>query len=216
MLYIMTEDSHSARVFWEIAANTFRENENYKVLPFLNNNNLIMSGNTSLWDQLLNFVNNNTDANAELFIIFDNIEGSYNFNTRTFIKNAVNICRLNNITLKMTDYYCFEELYLSYSELKRLNKDNRDIVINAVDFVRNCLLNGVNYFDIRFKPVAYFINFYKKDSGKNREHFANALLISITELLDGRFRIIKSGNSILADSMCDLTKIFNYEKHNKR
>lgn len=54
-------------------------------------------------------------------------------------------------------------------------------------------MDGQDYFD-NSKDIKEFIELYKRDSGKNREHFANALLLSVTGALSDWFHISKSGN----------------------
>lgn len=202
MLYIITEDSNSARVFWDYVANTFRGKDAYKMVAFLQGKDgKESSGNTTLYNQLKVLLPK-ISSEDEIMIVFDNIVKANRFDSYTFLKYIRSLSENYGVNIKYTDYYCFEEVYLSYSELERLSKDNRDVVINAIKFVRNCLLNGVNYFDIKYKQIIEFIDFYGKDSGKNREHFANALLISITQLLDGRFRIIKSGDCFYNQGAC--------------
>lgn len=202
MLYIITEDSNSARVFWEYAAKTFRGEGEYEIVSFLRGKDgKPSSGNTTLSNQLEALLPR-VNSKDEIMIVFDNIVKANIFDTYTFLKYIRSLSQSSGINIKFTSYYCFEEVYLSYSELERLNESNRDVVINSIRFVRNCLLNGIDYFDLRYKQIIDFIDFYGKDSGKNREHFANALLISVTQLLDGRFRIIKSGDCFYNQGAC--------------
>lgn len=95
---------------------------------------------------------------------------------------------------------------------------SKEVVLNALRFVRKKIMNHQNYFNIAYKEIRDFINFYKKDSGKNREHFANALIISVTSMLDGKFKIIKSGNCFENQGACWLLDCEESQNlmHNKK
>lgn len=202
MLYIITEDSNSARVFWDTVAGVFKGKDNYRMVPFLNGKNgKPSSGNSTLVSQLKNLI---LTINSEdtILLVFDNISKLGNIPIATFLNFVTNISNKYNVKIKVTSYYCFEELYLSYEELIKLNHNNKEVIVRALKFVRDSLINGVDYYDTKYQEIVDFINFYKKDSGKNREHFANALLIASTHNINGDFRIIKSGDSFKKQGRC--------------
>lgn len=202
MLYIITEDSNSARVFWKYAAKTFRGDGNYKMVPFLKGTDgKPSSGNSTLVNQLKDLAPN-LNKDDTVLLVFDNISNIGKQPITTFLAFVGRIANRYNISIKVTSYYCFEEVYLSYSELEKLNTNNKQVILEALRFVKNCILNNVDYYDITYKEIADFINFYKKDSGKNREHFANALLISCTNNISGDFKIIKSGYAFEKQGRC--------------
>lgn len=209
MLYIITEDSNSARVFWDNVANAFRGDANYKLMPFLlGKSGKRASGNTTLWDQLEYFVNNNNDKDAELLIVFDNISGSPNFNSILFIRDAISLCSKHNIRVKIPTYYCFEEVFLSYRELQRMlltnNKNIPKEVIDVLEYVQNKLMHGEDYFGSN-NIISAYIDYMNKRGViiKNRERFANILLTEVTNRIGyGWFRIIKSGNAFDTVAKC--------------
>lgn len=209
MLYIITEDSNSARTFWDYVASTFRGDINYKLMPFLlGKDGKRASGNTTLWDQLEHFVNNNKDKEAELLLVFDSISGSTNFNSKSFVKDAINLCHMHSITLKIPTYYCFEEIFLSYSELSRMlvtsTKKKPEELVNVIEYVQEKLINNENYF-IANKKIKEYIDYMNKRGViiKNRERFANILLTDITNRIGyGWFRVVKSGNAFDTVARC--------------
>lgn len=199
MLYIITEDSNSARAFWDAVAKTFRGKNKYKMMPFLiGKDGKPSSGNSTLADQL-NALLPNITSTDKIIIVFDNITKIGNIDIVDFLTFISNMSQKYNVNIAVTSYYCFEEVYLSYAELERLNADNKEVILK---FVRNCLLNGIDYYNSKYIEVKDFINFYKRDSGKNREHFANALLIASTHNINGDFKIIKSGNAFEKQGRC--------------
>lgn len=204
MLYIITEDTNSARTFWKIVADIWKTSDNYTLVPLLNDNDgKQVGGNTALENQV-NDLLPKLNRGDELFIVFDYINNTRNFIPGDFILLTYQKCRIAGVNFKFTSYYCFEEIYLSYTELYRMICSNgtKTTIIRALRFVQECINHGKNYFDKTQQEVIDFINFYQKDAGSNREHFANALLISVTQLLDGKFKIIKSGNCFYHQGAC--------------
>lgn len=138
-----------------------------------------------------------------LFVAFDNIGISTRINSKTgvkvgfdsgdFIRNTTQKCRLCNVNFYCTTYYCFEELYLSYTEL--LNLCIRDCKIadlcKALSYVQNHIKAGTEYFDRNNQNVQYIANL-RADALYNKEHFADALLYQVTyNIKHGKFTISK-------------------------
>lgn len=195
-IYIVTEDTNSARAFWNSVAMVFRGKDSYIMVPLLKGkDNKNSSGNTTLKSQVIHIISH-LKTQDELLIVFDNINNANNFNTVSFIKWTISICKCHNIKVRFTSYYCFEELYLSYQELINMYKKckYKEVVLKTLEFTNKSILNKVNYFDKSVDIVSDFIQYYKNDSGKNREHFANALLLEVTKNIGDRFRIKKSGD----------------------
>lgn len=217
MLYIITEDSNSARVFWEIVVNEFRGKNNYILVPlFKGKDSKDSGGNTTLKSQVTQLIDS-LNTYDELLVVFDNINNSRNFNKVRFIKWALNICKIYNINIRFTDYYCFEEVYLSYSELidMYMKCNYKKIVLDTLKFVNASITNYKDYYDRNNKVIDDFINYYKKDSGYNREHFANALLIEVTQTIGYRFKIIKSGDCFYNQGACWLLNCEDIRKSMK-
>lgn len=204
MLYIITEDSNSARVFWDCAADKFKGKENYELVPLpVGSDGKPTGGNTTLESQV-NQAIPKLKPGDELLVVFDYIGNTKNFIPGDFIKNTIKKCSKFGASFSFTNYYCFEEIYLSYSELNRLykNRDGKKFIADAMDFVKTCIENKKDYFDKTNDNIQKFIVDYEKDSGLNREHFANALLTAATQALNGRFKIIKSGDCFHNQGAC--------------
>jgi len=204
VLYIITEDSNSARVFWDLVIKEYISSDNYVLVPLLKKQNgTRVGGNTTLENQVNNILPE-MKSGDDLFVVFDNIGNTVNFIPGDFIILTYQKCKMAGVNFKFTSYYCFEEIYLSYIELYTMisNNKTKTIDINILKFIQDSIKNGENYFDKTRRVIMDFIDFYGKDSGKNREHFANAVLIFVTQLLDGRFRIIKSGECFYNQGAC--------------
>lgn len=203
MLYLITEDRTSGRRFWNKLFSELLGIDKYKLVPFnKNSKGEDITGNTSLdmqVDELLKHIN----ANDILFIAFDNIGSSKRvsrstgrktgFDAGDFVIRTVEKCYLFGVKVYFTPYYCFEELYLSYGGLEKLYKeDGRDgNLLNVLSYVKNHIKNGTEYFDRNNTYIQYVINI-RKDAGKNKEHFTDALLYHATdEIKHGFFRISK-------------------------
>lgn len=193
MIYVLTEDTNSGRYFWYKVLCTFRGKENFRLskLP-CDDTGKPYGGNTSLEKQLSNVLNI-AKPGDEILAVIDNIEGDL---MAEFYLSAKRRCREAGVGCMFTPYYCFEELYLSYSGLIELYKaqNNIDIdLLNTLEYVRNCIIQDRNYFKRKDSRVQTLI---KRDSGagKNREHFANVLLSTVTSKIKGHFRITKRKN----------------------
>lgn len=204
MLYIITEDTNSARTFWKIVADTWKTSGNYTFVPLLKDSKgKQIGGNTALEHQV-NDLLPKLSKGDDLFIVFDYIHNTSNFIPGDFIQLTYQKCRVTGVNFKFTSYYCFEELYLSYIELYHMicNSKAKTTITNTLRYVQECIKNRRNYFDKTQQEIIDFINYYQKDASSNREHFANALLISVTQLLDGKFKIIKSGDCFYNQGAC--------------
>lgn len=199
MLYIITEDSNSAREFWKCVARTFKGEGRYTmVIPSKG-----VSGNTTLSNQVMTLFPS-LKSGDELFVAFDSILGNKSFDPSKFLINTAGICASKNVQFKFTSYYCFEELYLSYTELLNISRlegyDN--ITLEALKQVQAKVNSGIDYF-IKSDPIINsFIAKHKKDTGKNREHFANQLLVVVTQSIEGHFVITKKGNCFSDKGEC--------------
>ena len=205
MLYIITEDSNSARDFWKCVADTFRGQGKYIMvaLPKDARGNDV-AGNTTLDSQVIS-VFPQLQSGDELFVVFDNVANNNGFNVVNFINKVTSLCNSMGIKFKYTGYYCFEEVYLSYTELIRMysNTMNKDIVVlNTLKYVFQNLQNGTDYYMKSNRYIEEFLRKCDGDAGKNREHFANQLLIEATKLIKGHFKIIKTGRSFFNRGEC--------------
>ena len=194
MVWLVTEDSNSARLFWEKMFQTFLGNSAYKANPLSQVNGISTAGNKTLIRQV-NEVLQQASENDTIFVVLDNIANTKQFVAADFIINMSNKCKRNKVNFEYTKYYCFEELYVSYSEVERLYSISSKCDLNLLDclkYVRNCILNGIDYYDKEINEIQYILNKYQT-ANKNREHFANVLLGEVTRELGYGFWFSKSG-----------------------
>lgn len=139
MLYIITEDSNSARDFWEYAVGVYRNKGTYTMVPLSGGT----GGNTTLKEQISKTFSI-IKPNDELFLVLDNIGNTKRFNSYDIINNTAFRCQKLGIRFTYTKYYCFEELYLSYSEVLKLTGSK---YIDTLRYVHKCINNGIEYFE---------------------------------------------------------------------
>ncbi len=195
MLYIITEDSNSARDFWSYAAGVYRIPGTYFMVPLIKGR----GGNTTLKEQI-NSIFSGLKRDDELFIVFDNIGVTKRFNSYDLIMKTSIRCANIGVRFAYTKYYCFEELYLSYNELLKLTDSK---YIEALRYVNSCINHNTEYFEITRldKRITQFII----DTGhtiRNKEYLANELLVHATQHIRGKFRIHKSGNVFDHNGKC--------------
>lgn len=207
MLYVITEDTNSARDFWKITFKTFLDDKKYKFIEFnLASNGATVSGNKAL-NGLVDKAMLQVQPGDSLFIAFDNIGASSRVNHKTgktigfdsgdFLLNTQQKCNLKNVNLFISSYYCFEELYLSYDGLYRLySEDGKNkTLLNALKYVQQNILQGTEYYNRNSKYIQEVIKI-KPDANTNKEHFADALLSQVTgEIKHGYFTITKNGHT---------------------
>lgn len=186
MIYIISEDSGSGLSFWRIFFETYFEE--YKIITNSDN-----SGNTKLMMQLDETLSNVQEADI-VFIAFDKIYSTEGFDTADFLNVAREKCRRKGVKLFVTNYYCFEEIYLSYPELENMiRNDGKDSSLSEVaKYIREMIEQDLDYFqnDIKMKQI---IEEKRQGASKNREHFADATLYILTKSIrNGYFTIDKS------------------------
>lgn len=125
MLYIITEDSNSARCFWDCAAHTFRGKGNYILVDLQNDN-----GN-----------NREHFANALLIDVTNKINGRFKITKKDNVFNTVGQCWIedcSNIQLQLNnkhiDNMCGNCKYCcKYNDTKDklLDLDNKSISKNS-------------------------------------------------------------------------------------
>lgn len=202
MIYFISEDSNSAHKFWIQVLDLFVRD--YTEIDCDINGNKV-SGNTSLYNKV-RLALSKACANDILFIALDNISATCKnspkvFDIKTFIHNTAYACKKINVDFWITNYYCFEEVYITYNELERLcrvySKDsNSTNIADALCYVRECKDKGIEYWDKNNKHVRDIINI-TKDAEVNKEHFTDALLRHATKIIKhGLFGITKHKNGM--------------------
>lgn len=194
MIYFMAEDSNSAHTFWIHVLETFAD-----AYTEVNTDaqGKKVYGNSSL-ESRVNHALARTRPGDSLFIAFDNIgsplapDGYAAFDSGDFILNTEEKCRQKQVRLYITNYYCFEEVFISYEELESICLKDGDAKLAAtVGYVREQINRGSDYFDKNNPHIAYIMSI-AKDAGTNKEHFADALLYQATRSIEhGYFAIGK-------------------------
>lgn len=194
MIYFISEDSNSAHTFWIQVLETFAD-------AYTEVNTDVQGkkayGNSSL-ESRVDYALAKARPGDSLFIAFDNIgspltpDGYAAFDSGDFILNTEAKCISRQVKLYTTNYYCFEEVYISYEELESMClKDGDAELASAVRYVREQINKGADYFDKSNPNVAHIMSIAKDDS-TNKEHFADALLYQATRSIEhGYFAISK-------------------------
>ena len=194
MIYPVTEDENSGREFWIKVLQTFQLSGTYKVMDLpTNSEGKVYGGNGALRSQIDKAIET-ACAGDTIVIILDVV----NDRITQLLRNTKYECGIRKVSLMYTNYFCFEELYLSYSELAKLYslRNNVDkMLLNTLDYVRECILKEENYFNVNDERIKYVIDL-SRGAGKNREHFANVLLSTVTAKIKGHFRINKRKNGL--------------------
>lgn len=208
MLIVVAEDTGSARTFWLNVLDNTIGNNNYIVSDrYIKTNGEVVdeiTGGKNTLEPKINYIFDNENLNKDdtLFIIFDNIGKDFSIEETSydFIDRIYNYCNENNMNLITTSYYCFEEIYLSYTDVlnryKSLNKEDND-VIKALNYIYRCINSNIDYFsdmdNIIIKNAIKKL--YKKPINRKeltREQFAAKLLGFITNHFPYKFHITKN------------------------
>lgn len=209
MIIMITEDIGSARTFWinvldnTVGSGNYRISDDYSSTD--DDNSVIKkTGGKSTLEPKIDYVikNKKYDTNDTLFVVFDNIGNTFSKNksSAAFIRNSIKKCERNSLKFMTTTYYCFEEIYLSYKDVKdrykNLSKANINM-ISTLEYVYKCINSNVDYYDTTNIDIQNSIKeLYKTPSenktGLNREQFAAMLLEFVTRQFFSKFHISKS------------------------
>lgn len=200
VIYAITEDMNSCRDFWKTVL--VESGLKFKLvdLPTDKNGNYC-GGNTTLLNQAVEAVSKMHKGDT-LFVAFDNVELEGKFSSYDFLEAVQEMCAQQGIKFMYTPYYCFEELYLSYKGLVELyeNQSTKDIdILETLQYVNKNLstkdVRNRDYFNLEDKRIQRLVSI-EPGAGKNREHFANVLLSTVTAKIKGHFRINKRKNGL--------------------
>ena len=159
MVYVVTEDSNSARYFWKITFDTFHKGK-YELLTLpIDKSGMTHGGNTTL-DKQIQLLTAKLLPGDKVYVAFDNTTESKSFTPFKFLSRLQRISAELKVDVAVTTYYCFEELYLSYIEIitqyESLASYN-DVVLKALKFVHNKLMVDENYFNTDEDCIRDFI-----------------------------------------------------------
>ena len=117
-MYIITEDSNSARDFWQCVAQTFRSVDSFLLVSFpIGSDGQTASGNTTLKAQVLSIFPK-LQAGDKVFVAVDCVaNNTKGFIAHDFVKWGTRLCMKKGAEFVATSYWCFEDLYLSYDEV---------------------------------------------------------------------------------------------------
>ena len=136
-------------------------------------------------------------------LFFDNVtfdtEGIYyEMSVPELLNEFSNVCRNHNCKFSHTTYYCFEELYLSYSGLLSILSRYPKEYSEFLRLIQKELLSGKNYFETLLETNEYdsylSINDFKhiKNGYSTREEVSAVLLQIFTRRLGHNWKISKS------------------------
>jgi len=178
IVYLLCEDSSSGFEFWKEFIHTFFDNDsNIQVVSAYGKNNILSK-----------FKSLDVQKNDILFLLFDNIG-------TTEIAGILNIIRpaleRKGCHGYFSAYYCFEEIFLSYTNLEMLCDCQEPVIIRYLNQIRECLKEGKNWYEsLDIEGIKRYVEkkiaenpWRKKNVGanfNNREQMASWLLGFIT------------------------------------
>lgn len=170
-MYIITEDSNSARDFWQCVAQTFRSVDSFLLVSFpIGSDGQTASGNTTLKAQVLSIFPK-LQAGDKVFVAVDCVaNNTKGFIAHDFVKWGTRLCMKKGAEFVATSYWCFEDLYLSYDEVLAMYLKNpvaENVVIAALQYVHDNLQNGTDYFDTS-REIQNFIDLHNSAGKKQR------------------------------------------------
>lgn len=188
MFYILCEDSGSGKDFYKGLCRAFLPNGGYLVDD--------THGNKGYLSYLDNFINQNKLGHGDsLLLAFDNVESSKTFDVASIIEFAEDISSKRGVSIFYTEYYCFEEVYLSYDGFleyvgKRLlsGNDSSSAWYSALKYVHDSIQSEQKYY-IRENDNVKFVISMAKYADLGREKFCKALLHNTSRELGQSFTI---------------------------
>lgn len=174
IIHIIFEDTTSAFSFWDLWVKEFISSSTCYY---------IAGGNQGLEREVKNAIDNSNRGDT-LFIVFDNIV-SDTFDYTEFLLNCEDVCCDYALQLAITDYYCFEELFLSCSTLLDLiSVELLSIIFKDINCNKDYIENPVVLSELRKHDLCNL----------NRETIANVLLSKYTQRIPGDFQVMKKSD----------------------
>lgn len=185
MIYVIIEDSKSGKDFWGLACEIFWKNDSFDIRTSKGNQSL-----KAVFDETIEDCVNLEDS---IVLIFDNVSNTSSFNPGNLIMHCKELCRNKNIHFVYSDFYCFESIFLSYSEMLNMTLECkcRAIIKEAIKYVNKAITQGIGYWDSTDDIIDKFLIECKIEAS-NREHFEAELLSIGTKAIGyGHFHIKK-------------------------
>lgn len=132
-------------------------------------------------------------------LAFDNVSPTVEFSAFDVIGMVWDIANEFGLRIWYTNYYCFEEVFLSYErylDFCIFNEEYSKLMsqwVSSLEYVRMCIMTGVDYFRSDDSRIL-FVKSKVKSASINREKFCKALLRNISRLLRGGEFTITDGS----------------------
>lgn len=192
MVYLLFEDSTSAKSFWTSWASLFLKE--YTVVEDKDNASAEFNdkcGNLNLKSKLQRIAQR-LKQDDYLFVIFDNVNSSQ-FVVSSFLQTCLDVCERAKAHFIYTTYYCFEELFLACTAIQKLF--NEPMLLE----ICNEINDGCDY--TKLPIVQKFLNENNLHS-LNREKIGNVILSKYTQRIKGDFQIVKEAFVFKNEAKC--------------
>jgi hypothetical protein len=194
LVYIITEDSKSGYVFWQqLASITIKDYKIYSAEGIYGFSKILESlfGVVTCDDTIILAIDNS--AAAEVFRV---------------INEGFHIADVKGCKVYRSAYYCFEEYFISFSDIAKWGCCTDAIVLDIRSIIANSILSNASYFSLEFKTAISNYQTSLYFDSKNRERFASQLLSYLTTNSGRCFRIAKKefGFCWLANCAIDAIK----------
>ncbi len=134
-------------------------------------------------------------SHGDVFIlIFDNLGSGKlcGIPIPAFLKMVIRKCRLIDVRFKCTNYYCFEELFLSYGGSLDLIEKHDERFKEEICLIQSDIMADRNYYELRYN---YWFNYFnsRNNAGvmKNRETLAAGICADMFKGSCGSFAVLK-------------------------
>lgn len=171
MNYILTEDEQSGLKFWEAVVRAV--NADIKVDT--------SAGKDKMFKKLKEL---NLSKGDNVLIAIDNIGDA----VANEISNIINYCKMMQIRVEFTDYYCIEEMFISYTKWNTRCKEEPDSngvnieernCYNAFKAIQDCIKQNKEYNPILMPQCKAFL-IDQNIQNKSKEHILSKLLSKYT------------------------------------
>ena len=187
MFYIFCEDGGAGKAFFEGFCKTFLTRNDYMVET--------SNGNTGYIKSLNEFIKSKNIKNGDsLLLAFDSVESRKSFDVFSIIDFADRVASERGIRTYYTEYYCFEEIFLSYDGLleyvRNICSEDADLQnwYSALKLVHDAIKTQEKYYEVENDNIKFVIS--KANYAKiNREKFCKALLLNVSRKIGNSFSI---------------------------
>ena len=169
----------------------YRNDEDYSIIS--------ADGKNNIEKEFLR-VKNSFNSGDVFILFFDNIETIGGKLTADLLTDICIMCSELGVVFRYTTYYCFEELFLSYTSIIDILEID-DSLRNELLSVQNKILTGKNYFR---EDISFWENYFGEHrcgSLKTREKLSSSICNDIFKRVNGLFFIQK--NKIGECWVCD-------------